>query len=250
MDNCAGAHWAGLFGHVKVAISQAPVPDGGFGLREREHLGVGGGVFEQLYLIEGARDYFSGANDHTANRHLVSFVRFRGQPQRFRHEIGVALRFDHHSRCTRRKPVATGLPNASSKLRINEVKYVTMNRVFSILTVVWLLTGPAGAASEQAIVDRSAQILRDFRAMPERQIPRSILRRARGLAVLSVIKAGFIFSGNSADGKLVEIIELKDHPFYVASQFHPEFHSKPHQPHPLFKGFITAAHARMHQKPQ
>jgi CTP synthase len=62
-------------------------------------------------------------------------------------------------------------------------------------------------------------------------------------------KAGFVFSGLSPDGKLVEVIELKDHPFFVASQFHPEFQSKPHQPHPLFKGFVAAAHARMHQKP-
>jgi SSS family solute:Na+ symporter len=50
-----------------------------------------------------------------------------------------------------------------------------------------------------------------------------------------------VFSGLSPDGKLVEIIELGDHPFFIASQFHPEFQSKPHQPHPLFKGFIAAA---------
>jgi CTP synthase len=62
-------------------------------------------------------------------------------------------------------------------------------------------------------------------------------------------KAGFVFSGNSADGKLVEVIELKDHPFFVASQFHPEFQSKPHQPHPLFKGFIAAAHQNIFHKP-
>jgi CTP synthase len=51
------------------------------------------------------------------------------------------------------------------------------------------------------------------------------------------------------DGKLVEMIELPKHPFFIASQFHPEFHSKPHQPHPLFKGFIAAAHAWLHHKP-
>jgi CTP synthase len=62
-------------------------------------------------------------------------------------------------------------------------------------------------------------------------------------------KAGFIISGTSPDGMLVELIELPNHPFYMASQFHPEFRSKPHQPHPLFKGFIAAAHARIHQKP-
>ena len=56
-------------------------------------------------------------------------------------------------------------------------------------------------------------------------------------------KNDFVFSGNSPDGKLVEVIELARHPFFIASQFHPEFHSKPHQPHPLFKGFIAAAHA-------
>ena len=62
-------------------------------------------------------------------------------------------------------------------------------------------------------------------------------------------KAGFIFSGLSPDGKLVEVIELKNHPFFIASQFHPEFLSKPHQPHPLFKGFIAAAHLHIHHKP-
>jgi CTP synthase len=61
-------------------------------------------------------------------------------------------------------------------------------------------------------------------------------------------KAGFVFSGVTPDGKLVEIIELAGHPFFIASQFHPEFHSKPHQPHPLFKGFIAAAHARTHSQ--
>ena len=62
-------------------------------------------------------------------------------------------------------------------------------------------------------------------------------------------KAGFVFSGLSPDGKLVEVIELKEHPFFIASQFHPEFLSKPHQPHPLFKGFIAAAHENIHRKP-
>ena len=48
-------------------------------------------------------------------------------------------------------------------------------------------------------------------------------------------------SGQSPDGRLVEIIELKDHPWFVASQFHPEFRSRPDRPHPLFDGFIGAA---------
>ena len=61
-------------------------------------------------------------------------------------------------------------------------------------------------------------------------------------------KAGFVFSGTSPDGKLVEIIEIPGHPFYIACQFHPEFMSKPDQPHPLFKGFIAAAYQRSSQK--
>ncbi|PKR84710.1 CTP synthase [Heyndrickxia camelliae] len=51
---------------------------------------------------------------------------------------------------------------------------------------------------------------------------------------------GFIFSGTSPDGRLIEIIELKDHPWFVASQFHPEFTSRPTRPQPLFRGFIEA----------
>lgn len=54
-------------------------------------------------------------------------------------------------------------------------------------------------------------------------------------------KAGFVFSGTSPDGKLVEIIEIADHPWFVASQFHPEFTSRPTRPQPLFHGFIQAA---------
>ena len=52
--------------------------------------------------------------------------------------------------------------------------------------------------------------------------------------------AGFIFSGTSLDGRLVEIIELADHPWFVACQFHPEFVSRPQRPQPLFRDFIKA----------
>jgi CTP synthase len=48
-------------------------------------------------------------------------------------------------------------------------------------------------------------------------------------------------SGQSPDGRLVEIVELKDHPWFVASQFHPEFKSRPERPHPLFDGFVETA---------
>ncbi|MFB5166278.1 CTP synthase [Parageobacillus toebii] len=52
---------------------------------------------------------------------------------------------------------------------------------------------------------------------------------------------GFVFSGTSPDGRLVEIIELKDHPWFVAAQFHPEFTSRPTRPQPLFRDFIKAS---------
>ncbi|MEW8986928.1 MAG: glutamine hydrolyzing CTP synthase, partial [Bacillus sp. (in: firmicutes)] len=53
--------------------------------------------------------------------------------------------------------------------------------------------------------------------------------------------AGFVFSGTSPDGRLVEVIELNDHPWFVASQFHPEFKSRPTRPQPLFRDFIKAS---------
>jgi CTP synthase len=52
---------------------------------------------------------------------------------------------------------------------------------------------------------------------------------------------GMKFSGLSPDGRLVEIVEIPDHPFYLGTQFHPEFKSRPNRPHPLFANFIDAA---------
>ena len=57
-------------------------------------------------------------------------------------------------------------------------------------------------------------------------------------------EAGMMLAGLSPDQQLVEIIELPDHPFFVASQFHPEFKSRPDDPHPLFRGFMEAAATR------
>jgi CTP synthase len=55
------------------------------------------------------------------------------------------------------------------------------------------------------------------------------------------IETGYAISGSSPDGRLVEIVELPDHPFFIASQFHPEFQSRPSHPHPLFRGLLQAA---------
>jgi len=57
--------------------------------------------------------------------------------------------------------------------------------------------------------------------------------------------AGMVFSGTSPDDRLVEVIELRDHPWFVASQFHPEFRSRPNRAQPLFRDFVGAARDRM-----
>ncbi|MBE9213298.1 CTP synthase [Plectonema cf. radiosum LEGE 06105] len=55
------------------------------------------------------------------------------------------------------------------------------------------------------------------------------------------LESGYLIGGTSPDGRLVEIVELPEHPFFIACQFHPEFLSRPNTPHPLFKGLVQAA---------
>ena len=64
----------------------------------------------------------------------------------------------------------------------------------------------------------------------------------------SLLQGGMIFAVTSPDNHIVEMIELPDHPWFVACQFHPEFKSRPNKPHPLFRGFVTAAAERMKNK--
>jgi CTP synthase len=59
---------------------------------------------------------------------------------------------------------------------------------------------------------------------------------------------GFVISGTSPDGTLAELIELREHPYFVGCQYHPEFQSKPNKPHPLFKGFIQACLAKANRE--
>ncbi|KZL48302.1 CTP synthetase [Nodularia spumigena CENA596] len=61
-----------------------------------------------------------------------------------------------------------------------------------------------------------------------------------------LLESGYVISGTSPDGRLVEIVEFPQHPFFLACQFHPEFHSRPSTPHPLFKGFMEASINRTH----
>jgi len=62
--------------------------------------------------------------------------------------------------------------------------------------------------------------------------------------------AGMVFCGNSPDKRLVEMIEVADHPYFIACQFHPEFKSKPHKPHPLFVHFIKAGKEHAEKRSQ
>ncbi|MEB3217569.1 MAG: CTP synthase [Nostocales cyanobacterium 94392] len=55
------------------------------------------------------------------------------------------------------------------------------------------------------------------------------------------LESGYLIGGTSPDGRLVEIVELPEHPFFIACQFHPEFLSRPNKPHPLFQGLVQAA---------
>ena len=62
-----------------------------------------------------------------------------------------------------------------------------------------------------------------------------------------LLETGYEISGTSPDGRLVEIIEMPNHPFFIATQFHPEFRSRPNTPHPLFLGFVKAALTKNNQ---
>jgi len=63
-----------------------------------------------------------------------------------------------------------------------------------------------------------------------------------------LLAGGMIFAGTSPDNHIVEMVEIPEHPWFVAGQFHPEFKSRPNKPHPLFTGFVTAAAERMKTK--
>jgi CTP synthase len=64
-----------------------------------------------------------------------------------------------------------------------------------------------------------------------------------------LVSHGLVVSGTSPDERLVEIVELQDHPWFCASQFHPEFKSRPNRPQPLFRDFVGAAVARRDGRP-
>jgi hypothetical protein len=98
MHECARAHRARFLRHVKIAISQAPISYGSLRLRQREHFGMRGGVFQQFNLIIGARDNFSRPRNHDADRYLAGRVRFLRLSQCLTHESFIAWQINHHLR--------------------------------------------------------------------------------------------------------------------------------------------------------
>src|SRR5436190_4058159 len=80
---------------------------------------------------------------------------------------------------------------------------VSMKTLCILLISCTFALATAGAATEQEIVNQSAAILRDFRNMPEKGIPGRILRDAKGLAIISVLKVGFGFSGKGGEGVVI-----------------------------------------------
>ena len=78
-----------------------------------------------------------------------------------------------------------------------------MRKLACLLVLFALSLGTTLAASEQQVVDETAQMIREFRSMPERGIPARVLRDARGLAIVRVVKVGFVFSGKGGEGVVV-----------------------------------------------
>jgi lipid-binding SYLF domain-containing protein len=78
-----------------------------------------------------------------------------------------------------------------------------MKKLFSLIIISSLALIASGYADEQETVDHCAGIIRDFRHMQEQRIPRNVLRNAKGLAIMTVVKAGFIFSGKAGHGVVV-----------------------------------------------
>ncbi|MBM4320143.1 MAG: CTP synthase, partial [Deltaproteobacteria bacterium] len=101
-------------------------------------------------------------------------------------------------------------------------------------------------------------------AYPARLVPGSLAHRLYGAEEIAerhrhryevnpdyisrLQEGGLSLSGTSPDGRLVEVVELKDHPWFLGCQYHPEFRSRPAAPHPLFSGFIGAALVRRRQR--
>ena len=105
---------------------------------------------------------------------------------------------------------------------------------------ICIIAGPCQLETEQHALDMAGKIKDIYKS-------RIIKERHRHRYEVDISykekfeSKGLIFSGLSPDNKLPEIIELKNHPWFIGVQFHPEFKSRPLNPHPLFSSFINAA---------
>ena len=114
---------------------------------------------------------------------------------------------------------------------MNAIKINCENIEISNNKKICIIAGPCQLETEQHAMDMAGKIKERHRHRYEVDI--SYKEKFE--------KNGLIFSGLSPDNKLPEIIELKNHPWFVGVQFHPEFKSRPLTPHPLFSSFIKAA---------
>jgi SH3 domain-containing YSC84-like protein 1 len=195
----ASTHRAWFFGDVKIAFVQPPIADGGFGLGNGEHLGVRCGVLQHFHLVESAGDDFPSAHHHGADRHFFFRERFLRETQGFAHERFVSRLVDELIH-------ANDLPDDGgqySHRASGRRSKGTMKMISALLAISLLSFTTANAATEQEIVNQSASILRQFKRMPERGIPRSVMRNAKGLAIVTVVKIGFGLSGKGGQGVVV-----------------------------------------------
>jgi CTP synthase len=125
----------------------------------------------------------------------------------------------------------------------SEFDPATQHRIFGMLRELRgseIMGGNMRLGAFPCILDEGSLVSRVYqkREISERHRHRYEFNREYEKLLASY---GMRFSGNSPDRLFVEMIELPDHPWFVGCQFHPEFKSKPFQPHPLFAGFIEAA---------
>ena len=195
----AGAHGARFLGHIEITIVQPPIADGRFRLRDCQHFRVCSGVLEHLDLIKCAGDNSPGPNHNRADRDLFFGEGLPRQTQRFSHERFVSRLVDEVIH-------ANELPNETVKYShrpSGSRTKCTMKTICALLALSFLPFTAANAATEQEVVNQSAAILRQFKRMPERGVPRSVMRNARGLAILTVVKVGLGLSGKGGQGVVV-----------------------------------------------
>jgi CTP synthase len=137
--------------------------------------------------------------------------------------------------------VATAREAGLSKAHTIEVDPDTPDPIIHIMEgqdELWGTGGTMRLGNYECVIDKSTKAYKLYGK-------KSVMERHRHRYELNntyrakLAEAGMIFAGLSPDKNLVELVEFKDHPFFMASQFHPEFKSRPGKPHPMFDGFIA-----------